>query len=157
MSAPVFGAGVLLNGHLGRLDIDLLHDQSQATVQTQWAAAARTTGQRVFKELLDLLRGEQGAFVLGMAGLAARLAFVLPGRRRWQGRLDDVRRRRFGRSRRILACCGELFLQTSHDGTQPLQFSELLIQLLLQPLASGTGVGCCFCHARILYSVCLIG
>ncbi len=59
--------------------------------------------------------------------------------------------------RGILACSGELFVQTSHDGAQPLQFSELLIQLLLQPSASGTGVRCCFCHALILGLICLIG
>ena len=162
MDAPVFGASVLLDGQLRRLDIDLLDDQSQSAVETQRAAAAGTGGKRVDKELIDLLRGEQGAFVLGMARLAAAMAFVLAGRRRRRGRLDDVRRGRLGGSRGVLAGGGELLLQTSHRGLQLLQLSAmplyldaLLLQLCLQPLASGTGVRCCFCHALIHTRVCL--
>ena len=41
-------------------------------------------------------------------------------------------------------------LQTGHGSLQPLE-------LLLQPLASGTGVRCYFGHATVLFSACLSG
>ena len=80
MDAPVFGAGVLLDGQLRRLEIDLLDDQGQPAVEAQLAATAGAAVQGVVEEMVDLLRGEQGAFVLGMARLAAAFAFVLAGR-----------------------------------------------------------------------------
>src|SRR4051794_39700903 len=98
------------------------------------------------KEMIDLLVREQGAFVLGMARLTADFAFVLASRQRRGRRLDDVRRGGLGGSRGVFACGGEQLLQTSHGSAQLLQLRTLLLQLLLQLLASGTGVRFCFCH-----------
>ena len=155
--APVFGTGVLLDVQLGRFDIDLLDDAGQGAAGTQLAATAGAAGQLVCKELVDLLVWEEGAFVFGMTGLAPALAFVLARRwRRWR-RLDDVRRRRLGGTRGVLAGSGELLRQTSHAGLHLLQLRALLLQLRLQPLASGTGSRCCFCHALVLLPVRLSG
>jgi hypothetical protein len=140
---------VLLDGQLRRLKIDLLHDESLLAVETELSATAGTAAQGVNQEEVDLISGEKGAFVPGMAWLATPLAFVLSSRpgRRW---LDDVRRGRLGGSRGVFPRGGELLLQTSHGSLQ-------LLELLLQPLASGTGVRCCFGHATVLFSACLSG
>jgi len=107
----------------------------------------------VREEEVDLVVGEQGAFVFGMARLTADIAFVLAGwERRW-GWLDDVRRRRLGGSRGVLASSGEFLFETSHGSLQLLQLGALFLQLCLQPLTSGTGDRCCFCHAFILLAV----
>jgi len=71
---------VLLDVQLGRFDIDLLDNAGQGAAGTQLAATAGAAGQLVFKELVDLLVREEGAFVFGMTGLAPALAFVLAGR-----------------------------------------------------------------------------
>jgi hypothetical protein len=55
------------------------------------ATTGGTAVQRVIEEKVDLVVGEQGAFVFGMARLTADFAFILAGwERRW-GWLDDVR------------------------------------------------------------------
>jgi hypothetical protein len=109
--------------------------------------------QGVDQEKIDLFRAEQGTFVQGMTRLATGLAFI-PSRSQRRGRLDDVRRGRFGGSRGVFARGGELLLQTSHGSLQPLELQALLLELRLQPLASGTGIRRCFCHARVLFSPC---
>jgi hypothetical protein len=138
---------VLLDGQLRRPKIDLLHDESLLAVETESSATAGAAAQGVNQEKIDLVSGEKGAFVDGMTRLATRFAFVLSRRRRW---LDDVRRWRLGGSRGIFASGSELLLQTSHGSLQ-------LLELLLQPLASGTGIRCCFGHATVLFSACLSG
>jgi hypothetical protein len=138
---------VLLDGQLRRLKIDLLHDEGLLAVETELSATAGAAAQGVNQEEVDLLSGEKGAFVDGMTRLAAPFAFVLSRRRR---RLDDVRRGGLGGSRGVFARGGELLLQASHGSLQ-------LIELLLQPLASGTGIRCYFGHAAVLFSACLSG
>lgn len=85
----------MLDGQLRRLKIDLLHDESLLAVATQLPATAGAAAQGVNQEEVDLVSGEKGAFVPGMARLATPLAFGLSSRPGW-GWLDDVRRGRLG-------------------------------------------------------------
>src|SRR5260370_784932 len=79
-AAPVFGTGVLLDGQLGRLDIDLLDDQGQSAVEAELSTTTGTAGKGMFKEMVDLLVRAQGAVMLGVAGLRAALTVGLSGR-----------------------------------------------------------------------------
>ena len=151
--APVFGAGVLLDGQLRGLEIDLLDDLGEPAVEAERAATAGAGVQGVFKGLVDPPGGEQGALVPGMPRLAADMAPVLARRRRW-GRLDDVRGGRLGGSGGVLPSGGELLRQTSHGGAQLLQLGALLLQLRPEPRASGTDVRRCFVHADVLLAAC---
>jgi hypothetical protein len=157
VDTPILGTGVLLDGQLRRLQIDLLDDQSLLAVAAKLSTTAGTTVQGMNQEMIDLLRGEQSAFVQGMARLATGFAFVLSRSQRRRGWLDDVRRGWFGRSRGVFLRGGEFLLQTSHGSLQLLDLCALLLELLLQPLAPGTGARCCFCHHHILLLACLIG
>jgi hypothetical protein len=120
---------VLFDGQLRRFDIHLLDDPTQTAVATEWAATAGTTVQRVFPEMIDLLSGERGAFMLGMTRLATGFALVLAGRRRRRRRLHDVRRGGLGGGRGILASSGELLLQTHYGSLHLFQLNTLLLQL----------------------------
>jgi hypothetical protein len=139
---------VLLDDQFRWLEIDLLNDQSLLAIETQLSTTTGTTVQGMSQEKIDLVSGEQGAFVQGMARLATGFAFV-PSSRQSRGRLDDVRRGGLGGSRGVFPRGGELLLQTSHGRLQ-------LLELHLQPLASDTGIHGGFGHARFLSSICLI-
>ena len=148
VDTPVFGTAVLLDGQFRRLEIDLLDDFGLLAVEAELSATAGASVQGMNQEKIDLLSGEKGAFVPGMARLSTGFAFVSSrsNRRRW---LDDVRGRWFGGSRGVFASSSKLLLETSHGCLQ-------LLELRLQPLASRTGIRRCFCHARILFVSCLI-
>jgi hypothetical protein len=74
VDAPVFGTGVLLDRQLRRLQIDLLDHQSLLAVAAQGPTTAGAAGQGVHQEEINLLGGERGALVAGMARLATAFA-----------------------------------------------------------------------------------
>jgi hypothetical protein len=152
VEAPVFGARVLCHDQLRRFDVDLLDDPTPTAVALEWAATAGTTVQGVFPEMIDLLPGKRGAFVLGMTRLTTGFALVLAGRKWRRRRFDEVRRGGFGGGRGILASSGELLLQTHYGSLHLLQLNALLLQERLQLLASGTGTRCGFSHDLVLRS-----
>jgi hypothetical protein len=90
------------------LDIDLLANEEGLLGRLHDAATPGATGGDVVDHLV---RYQQGTFVLEMSRLSPRGALrSAVGRGRF-GRLDNVGRRRFGGSGRILLGLGKLFLQ----------------------------------------------
>ena len=97
---------------------------ADVAVAPQLAAAAGAAVEGVHQEGRRPARGEQGAFVLGMAGLAAGPALVLSRRRSGRGRLDDVGGGRLGGGGGVLAGGGELLLELGDGGLQRLESAD---------------------------------
>ena len=145
MIAPVFRAGVLLDGQSGWQDVHLLHDPRQRPTEPQVAAAARTGIEQVVLEVSDLLLSKQLALVFGMARLAADLAFAgsVAARRR---RLDKVRGRRLGGGGRILFGRSQLLLERKQLSPEGINLRLEGINPPLQLPTPWTWLPCLFTH-----------
>ncbi len=85
----------------------------------------------VDRRAVNRFRRKGVALVLGMTGLSADASLILTLRRFRLGWLDDVRGRRLGGRRRILASRRKLRLETCDGGLEHLQSRLLGIQLRL--------------------------
>jgi len=99
----------------------------------QIATAVWAAVQRVREKVVDHLRWKFGPLVSRVSRLSATLPF-LAALATWLLRLDDVARRRFRRSGRVLASSGQLLFELLVFVTQPrillLQLSSELARLL---------------------------
>ncbi len=92
------------------LDVDLLdHSRQDRRHGLQVMPATGTEIEAIVdRRAVDRLRGEGGAFVLGVTRLSADTALLLTFRRLRLGRLDDVRGRWLGGGRGILRAAAKL-------------------------------------------------
>ena len=133
----------------------MLKDTGAKAGRPDFVAAVRAAGVGVMvEEVVDQVGGEQRPLVPGVAWLSASGTGRLLGGE-CLGRLDDVRGRRLGGGRGILAGRGQLLLEACHGGLQSLDLAVLGIDLHLQALTSRTGGGCLSCHALVLWHPCL--
>ena len=104
---------MLFDGQRWFLDVHLLHDLDESAIASQNPAATRAGIEQVVLEVRDLFLRKQRTLVLGMARLAADLAFAgsVAVRRWW---LDNVGGRRLGGGGRILFGHSQLLLERQH-------------------------------------------
>ena len=132
---------VLLDRERDLADVDLLDDPwREGRGREQIMAAARAEVEAMVEgAAVDGLGRESGAFVLGMAGLAADAASVLAFGRWRLGRLDDVGGRGLGGGRGVLASRGELLGQLGDDLLEGGEFRLQGIDSRLEPKTIGAG------------------
>jgi hypothetical protein len=110
-------------GDLG--NVDLLDDTRRHIDGLHAVTAIRAEIDNVWDRLSNHLGREDGTFMFWVSSLGTLRAFALCVSLCFALRLDDVGRRRFGRSRGVLAGACQVFLETVDRG---LQFPDLSLE-----------------------------